>query len=306
MEIAAAAGPPPKLLIAATGDWTRATLAVEGPAIQHIYELFDAANAFHFVRFDYNHNYNRTSRETVYSWLGHRFLPKLDDAALKEQPYQKEPDADLRVFLDGKLPPDAITRNQLIDYLKKSHQKQLSALLPSDAGGLKKFKTAMTPAWTHTLQIEWPAPPINLRRSELRNINGLVNSRLRIDSQTGNEFGATFWAPETIINERAPRIVILAATISPLENSTDQPSEQARKWLSNGMAVLEFDCSGEHGAADQFSNFYTTYNRTTLQRRAANLIPLSNAPRSGGSPKPCFFKGSLFGEGGPPLSPKLW
>src|SRR5260221_4340361 len=130
MEIAAAAVPRPQLLIAATGDWTRATLTVEGPAIQHIYEIFDAADAFHFVRFDYNHNYNRTSREAVYSWLGHRFLPKLDDAVLKEQPYQKEPDADLRLFLDGKLPPDAITRNQLIDYLKKSHQKQLSALLP--------------------------------------------------------------------------------------------------------------------------------------------------------------------------------
>src|ERR1035441_10129862 len=37
MEIAAAAAPRPQILIAATGDWTRDTLTVEGPAIEHIY-----------------------------------------------------------------------------------------------------------------------------------------------------------------------------------------------------------------------------------------------------------------------------
>src|SRR5512140_598681 len=40
MEIAAAAAPRPQILVAATGDWTKDTPKVEGPAIQGIYRLF--------------------------------------------------------------------------------------------------------------------------------------------------------------------------------------------------------------------------------------------------------------------------
>ena len=42
MEIAAAAAPRPQILVAATGDWTKDTLTVEGPAIEHIYQLLNA------------------------------------------------------------------------------------------------------------------------------------------------------------------------------------------------------------------------------------------------------------------------
>src|SRR5262249_9553954 len=72
MEIAASAAPRPQLLVAATGDWTKDTLTVEGPAIRHIYELLHAADRFSFFRFDFDHNYNQTSREAVYEWLAPR------------------------------------------------------------------------------------------------------------------------------------------------------------------------------------------------------------------------------------------
>src|SRR5204863_6299432 len=39
MEIAAGAAPRPQILVAATGDWTKTTLTVEGPAIGRVYEL---------------------------------------------------------------------------------------------------------------------------------------------------------------------------------------------------------------------------------------------------------------------------
>src|SRR5678815_2550251 len=38
MEIAAAAAPRPQILVAASGDWTKDTMTVEGPAIQSVYE----------------------------------------------------------------------------------------------------------------------------------------------------------------------------------------------------------------------------------------------------------------------------
>jgi hypothetical protein len=40
MEIAAAPAPRPQKLVAASGDWTKTTPTVEGPAIAHIYDLF--------------------------------------------------------------------------------------------------------------------------------------------------------------------------------------------------------------------------------------------------------------------------
>src|SRR5664279_50907 len=156
MEIAAAAAPRPQMLVAATGDWTKDTLTVEGPAIERVYQLLNAPDKFHYVRFDFGHNYNQTSREAVYDWFGKWLLKHPDPASLKEAPYQKEPDADLRVFPDGKLPEDALGEDRLIESLKSVHRAQWGALAVRNEAGLKWFRKIMQPAWRHTLQIEWP------------------------------------------------------------------------------------------------------------------------------------------------------
>src|SRR6185436_906078 len=154
MEIAAAAAPRPQILVAATGDWTRATLTVEGPAIAHIYELLKAPEKLKYVRFDYNHNYNQTSREAVYDWFQKWLLhAKAESAPYQEPPYQKEPDAELRVWPDGKLPADALTEKQFTDSLIQRRQKQLEALMPRNKGSLENWKKLMLPAWRHTFQL---------------------------------------------------------------------------------------------------------------------------------------------------------
>src|SRR5881296_161090 len=66
MEIAAVPAPRPQILVAATGDWTKMTLTVEGPAIEKVYRLFNAPEKLRYVRYDFDHNYNQTSREAVY------------------------------------------------------------------------------------------------------------------------------------------------------------------------------------------------------------------------------------------------
>src|SRR5258707_2966980 len=96
MEIAAAAAPRPQILVAATGDWTKTTLTVEGPAIESIYRLFNAQDRLGYVRFDFGHNYNQTSREAVYGWFRTWLLKADEIGSLKEAPYQKEPDSLLR------------------------------------------------------------------------------------------------------------------------------------------------------------------------------------------------------------------
>src|SRR5678815_4276720 len=70
MEIAAVPAPRPQILVAATGDWTKMTMTVEGPAIERIYKLFNANDKLRYTIFDFDHNYNQTSREAVYGWYG--------------------------------------------------------------------------------------------------------------------------------------------------------------------------------------------------------------------------------------------
>jgi dienelactone hydrolase len=111
MEIAATPAPRPQLLVAATGDWTKMTLSVEGPAIEKVYRLFNAPEKLRYVRFDANHNYNKTSREAVYESFGQWLLHAPDRASLKEVAYTKEPDSDLRAVPDGKMPADTVTEN---------------------------------------------------------------------------------------------------------------------------------------------------------------------------------------------------
>src|SRR5258705_2106842 len=146
MEIAAAPAPRPQILVAATGDWTKMTMTVEGPAIERIYKLFNAADKLRYTIFDFDHNYNQTSREAVYGWYGKWLLNKLEADAVKETAYEMEPVESLRVFPDGKLPEDALTEPQLIAYLIDRSRTQLNSLRPRDSAGLEKFKAAMLPA----------------------------------------------------------------------------------------------------------------------------------------------------------------
>jgi len=252
MELAAAAAPRPQLLVAATGDWTKTTMEVEGPAIAGIYKLFGAGDRLKYQRFDFPHNYNRTSREAVYAWLGKQFLGQADPAERKEQPYEKEPDEGLRVFPDGKLPEDALSMEQFIEARKEARRAQWRALVPADAEGFERFKTAMLPAWRYTLQTQWsPAdkarkdvPPAEETARQPSSLQSTVVLRLGVARVPGSE------SPFQI--EQHDRATIL--------------SYASRK--------------GEEEKQDEFSDYFTTYNRTALQNQVRGLMVIAHMHRS--------------------------
>ncbi len=230
MEIAAAAAPRPQLIVGATGDWTKTTLEVEGPAIAGIYKLFDAADRFQAQRFDFGHNYNQTSREAVYEWLGKRLLDHPDPASFKEQPYVKVPDEELRVFPDGKLPADALTMEQFIAARKEERRQQWQKLVPADAAGLERFKKAMLPVWRHCFQLspsDSLAEPGEAERRETMLVKVTGDEMPQVLS--GNEQGVATW-------------------------------------------TLPIDEPDPDGKLDEFSNFYSTYNRTRLQQNLERVV----------------------------------
>lgn len=245
MEIAAAAAPRPQILVAATGDWTKTMLEVEGPAVQRIYDLFGAADRLRYVRFDFGHNYNQTGREAVYSWFGRWLLHHPDPASLKEQPYHKEPDADLHVFPDDKLPDDALPMDQFTESLKRAHRDQWQALVPQNKASLTKFKQVVLPAWKHTLQLEWPPS---------------TDSGLKHVSSQGGK----------------PRVVL-----AELENGQSLNSELGSRLREQSRDVISLSVPADHNPVNQFKNFFTTYNRTEIQRDVGFLVDnCYRSPRS--------------------------
>jgi hypothetical protein len=233
MEIAAAAAPRPQILVSDTGDWTKTTLAMEGPAIEHIYQLFQAPEKLRYVCFDFGHNYNQTSRQAVYQWFD-RWLLSQPDQPATEQPFQKEPDQDLCVFPDGKLPADAVSQKDLIQYLIRMHQDQLQSIRPTDKTSLANYKRIMEPAWKRTLQLEWPEEPIKLVWLEARH------------------------------RQRSPVVVVLA--------QPEGPPGVGRQFLERGWDVVMVTDRGNPANPSQNSIFFTTYNRTRLQERVRDLV----------------------------------
>jgi hypothetical protein len=301
MEIAAAAAPRPQTLVAATGDWTKDTLTVEGPALEHIYQLLNARDKLRYVRFDFGHNYNQTSRKAVYDWFGKWLLRNPDSAAIKEEPYQKEPDAELRVFPDGKLPQDALSEAWLIESMKELRREQWESLLVRNEGGLGEFKKMMRPAWRHTLQIEWPNRTAWCRAERVRESGGFNAATLKISRSERDAYVlASYWAPTGILTAPAPRVVVICRD----DNDATLPDPEAKPaglplaLLQRGLAVLTVDRFSTGDPPNQFANFYSTYNRTKLQERVSDLLTVCMAASSGVDARgPRFLDVVLWGNG---------
>ena len=301
MEIAAAAAARPQILVAATGDWTKDTLTVEGPSIEHIYQLLDAPDKFRYVRFDFGHNYNQTSREAVYGWFGKWLLKNSNAVGVKEAPYQKEPDADLRVFPDGKLPKDARSEARIIESLKDAHRAQWESLAVRDKAGLERFKRIMQPAWRHTLQLESADSSVRSRAEKVAESGEFTAATLKISrSEGGPAIDASYWAPRVILTNTVPKVVVICSgdDASPPPDAETKPAGLPLALLQHGLAVLRLNRFSTGSPPDQFTNFFSTYNRTELQERVRDLLTVCAAAGSVADPRgPRFSDVILWGRG---------
>jgi hypothetical protein len=142
MEIGALMAPRPLLMVSATGDWTRETPRVEYPAIKSIYALFGAQDELETIQIDAPHNYNKSSREAVYRFLGKWLLGDGERwAHYSEPPFTVEKQEDLRVFPDKTLPEGLPKKEEIIAQTIKSTREKWQAVLPKkkeDAAAFRK------------------------------------------------------------------------------------------------------------------------------------------------------------------------
>ena len=104
--------PRPLLMVSATGDWTRNTPKEEFPAVRGIYKLLDAEQNVESVQIDEVHNYNRESREAVYTFFNARLLG--GKGPVTEQRYRVEQVQDLLGLFGKERPANAVTMERYI------------------------------------------------------------------------------------------------------------------------------------------------------------------------------------------------
>ena len=156
VEIGALMAPRPLLLVAATGDWTKDVPRLEWPVIRKIYQLYGAAENTAVAQFNYEHNYNKPSREAMYAWFGRWFLKDTEVSHFREQPHQLDPKA-MRIWTEkDPMPATALTQTQLIDELIRRAQQRVAAIDPADDASLQKFKQLMRPALQYSLNVHAP------------------------------------------------------------------------------------------------------------------------------------------------------
>ena len=301
MEIAAVPAPRPQILVACTKDWTKDTPTVEGPALQHIYQLFDAPDQLRFLRFDFGHNYNQTSREAVYEWFDRWLSKHPGTCPTKEEPYVKEPDADLRVFPDDKLPEDAASEARIVQLLKEEHESEWQSCQVRSERDLAAFKRFLQPAWRHTLAVQWPKNSVRCLAEQVRPVGEFTNATLRIGrAREEAQILARYWTPPGIADKASPKVVVLCGEPSALApaDPSGQPPPLALALLHRGLAVLQIDRFTDGNYTNQFANFYTTYNRTKAQDRVRDLLTVCTAASAGADPHgPRFFTVILCGTG---------
>jgi hypothetical protein len=244
-----------------------------------IYQLFHAPEKLRYVRFDFDHNYNQTSREAVYQWFD-RWLLHQPDQPVPEVPFHKEPDPDLRVFPDGKLPPDAISQAGLVQYLINTRRERLLALDPVNKRSLANYRRIMQPAWQRTLQLDWPPPPVRTTVKFLVQRANYITDQLEI-TRPGEEetINVARFSPLKARPARKPVVIVLTHPDGAAHYLDDSgaPRGLAGRLLERGFAVAIAVHSGGAAVPQQSSLFFTTYNRTRLQKRVRDLVSICQA-----------------------------
>ena len=156
VEIGALMAPRPLMLISTSGDWTGNTPAIEFPAIQAIYRLFDAEDHVANAHFQYEHNYNQDSREAVYGWFS-RWLQGKESS--KEEPFQVEPEPDLR----ASLPSPPLPLAELFANFALKARGQIELHRPSGWSALSRYRRTFGTALRHALQASVDPAELKLR-----------------------------------------------------------------------------------------------------------------------------------------------
>jgi len=282
VEIAALMAPRPLLLVSAAGDWTRDTPVCEYPAIKRIYNLFDAEDKVRYVHVDAGHNYNKQSREAVYSWFGRWLLGEEDEELLHERPFKAESLPELLVFHGVSLPETEINSEALRGYLISKATETLKKLGPKYPEGLKEYREVLGDVFKHALLARQPQKnEVEVSVSDQQKICGIQVRKLTLGRKgVGDKVPALEVKPISEDPEVGTLIVHEEGKEALLDLEKGEVHPLVNDLVGLGQKVLLIDCfvTGEYlkvkGIMERGtkSRFFTTYNRTNTAERVQDIL----------------------------------
>ena len=243
VEFAALAAPRPLKLVGASGDWTAKTMTNAYPTLRDVYALYGTTDRISANVFDFPHNYNQTTRNAVYAFMGRWLLGVDDPSSTAEGDQSVEPADDLRAFGEANpAPANRKTPGELEDDLARARAHALDALAPSTepaaweaARGLLLSTLRVRVGLTNPAPAELAATEV--RRSTLGKVgaaHALVGRKA-----TGEQVPVVLLAGAS----RNGRLTVVASGRGKagLLGPDGGPSPLVRALLDRGQAVVGFD-----------------------------------------------------------------
>jgi dienelactone hydrolase len=278
VEIAATMAPKPLLLVAATGDWTAHTMELEYPAIRDIYRLYGAEDRVSAAIVDAPHNYNRESREAVYSFFARWFLKR--KGKVRERRFTVEADEKLRVFNALSKPHGLLDERGVIDSLIRRSQRSRPVLDPSRPSTLRNVRAWAKTGLRHALNVRHP-PQEDLFVREMGRERGkttVVQRKLLGRRESSERVPAVLYQPLGGRAKRQPAALVVHpdGKAALIDAGRGRPKKEVAALLGKGMYVLTIDpfLTGESAPAPaQGSGGYVdTYNQTCAARRVQDIV----------------------------------
>jgi len=243
VEFAALAAPRPMILVGASGDWTAETMTRAFPAIRGVYSLIGSPDRLEAAVYDFPHNYNQTTRNAVYAFMG-RWLLGLDDPSATREGEQTVESAETLLTFDAEHPaPEGLkTPAQLEDDLIAATTLSLDALSPTnDAADWDASRRHLETILKVRVGLEAPAPEAltsQVVRQASREGIAIVHHRV-------GRSGEGDAVPVVRLTPARPngRVTVIADDRGKagLVSASGELSDLARALLERGQSVVGFD-----------------------------------------------------------------
>ena len=247
IEIAGLIAPRPLGMTAAL-DWTQNIANVGFPELKQLYKMLDvesqvaATPMTHFM-----HNYNYVSRAVMYGWLN-KHLELGFEEPIVEEDFQPLSEEEMTVWDDEHPRPPAGDdyERSLVGWINKDSEKQMAALVPTDADSLARYR-----------QIVGAAVDVMIGRR-------LEDVRIEIVGKTppedhGDYLLVRWLVRNTAAGEELPTVVMMPKQSSRREaviwidpigkqglfDESGEPKAAVRKLLAAGKSVVGVDLFGQ-------------------------------------------------------------
>lgn len=276
VEFAALFAPKPQMLVGATGDWTSQMMQRGVPELRAVYRLYGAEANLSAVVHQADHNYNRQSRESVYSFFSRHLWKR--PMEVKEPPFTPEPPAALSTWDEANPRPLlAASPATLKSALRRQVASQVEKWNPADREQWKSSRETLTRALETLLGLG--ADPRSrafqiIPRSELTGA-GYVGESFDLARPLAEPVRISSLYPAERRNRTNAAVVVAhPAGLAGLTSKEGVPGELLSGLLKRNVSVVvpEPPPAASLARQRQAAQYFSTYNRTALAERVQAVL----------------------------------